>query len=59
MSLRGEVRFAVFFVVKFSLRFKAPFRCEFSAWFNEICVLYLNFSDLEDVVAATTSKLFG
>ena len=59
MSMYGEVRFAVIFVAKFSLQFKAPFSCEFSAWFNEICVLYLSFSDLGDVVAATTSKLFG
>ena len=59
MSVYGEVRFAVIFVAKFSLQFKSQFSCEFSVWINEICVLYLSFSDLGDVVATTTSKLFG
>ena len=59
MSVYGEFRFAGIFVAKFTLQFRSQFSYEFSAWIYEICVLYLSFSDVGDVIATTASKLFG
>ena len=59
MSVYGEFRFAGIFVAKFTLQFRSQYNCKLSAWIYEICVLYLSFTDVEDDVATTASKLFG
>ena len=59
MSIYGQFRFAGVLVIKFTLQYRSQFNYELSAWFYEVCILYLSLDDAGDVTTSSASKLFG